>query len=160
MKTVFLRTLQPYRTWPIINYLCFLPTGVFICGSFNYLWWKWVFKAIYCQQAIRKQTCPWCCRLCCIVWGNAWIIVNQIIKWMRKFFPLSKKLKLKVKYSSINITVNCWLQNCKGHPRTVFCKISVWRSKNCLEFSIAYQAEKGLKFLVDHFIQVQISKLI
>ena len=36
----------------------------------------------------------------------------------------------------------------------------VWRSKNCLEFSIAYQAEEGLKFLDDHFIQVQISKLI
>ena len=96
-KLFLLRTLQSYGTWPIINYFYFLPTGVFICCSFNYFWWKWVFKAIYWQQAIRKQTCPWCCGLCCIVWGNAWIIVNQI-KWMRKFFPLCEKLKLWVKY--------------------------------------------------------------
>ena len=61
---------------------------------------------------------------------------------------------------SINITVNRWLQNSYGYPATVFCKISVRRSKNCLEFSIPYQAEEGLKFLDHHFIQVQISKLI
>ena len=28
--------------------------------------------------------------------------------------------------------------NFQGHPTTVFCKISVRRSKNCLEFSIAW----------------------
>ena len=26
----------------------------------------------------------------------------------------------------------------QGHPTTVFCKISVWRSKYCLEFSITW----------------------
>ena len=34
------------------------------------------------------------------------------------------------------------------------------RIENCLVFSIAYQAEEGLKSLDDHFIHVQISQLI
>ena len=45
-----------------------------------------------------------------------------------------------------------------GHPSTVFCKLSLPRSKYCLEFSITWG---GLKILLDdRSIHVQFSKLI
>ena len=42
----------------------------------------------------------------------------------------------------------------QGHPTTIFCKITVWRSKYCLKFSIAW----GYKFLDDCSIHTCFSR--
>ena len=54
--------------------------------------------------------------------------IYQIFVQQKQIAPTAKQ-KLSNKYSNIDID--------QGHPTTVFCKISVRRSKCCLEFSIA-----------------------
>ena len=86
------------------------------------------------------------------IWRTIWKAFNWYpllnFKCKEDFFALEGFLKsLKTHTENINQSFllffpyhddwNTWLY--RRHPTIVFCKISVWRSKNCLEFSRAWR---------------------
>ena len=98
-----------------------------------------------CPQSVGKI---WSCNCCCLSLHQRRVTLNcmrcltspSLFEASAVGGPSLHRLHLQCSCSLCTCLWSlCWrrcLRCAQGHPTTVFCKISVRRSKNCLEFSI------------------------
>ena len=122
------------------------------------------------HQVLLKFICQWNC------WVNKILLVRPFVNYYCKHYiycfflcvrssrsgifapscnlnPLNPKIKIGILICS---PYSFRIDAKHGHPTTVFCKISVRRSKYCLQFSFIWGQ---LKFLDDRSIHVQFSEI-